>query len=419
MVEIRPDGVVLPDLTGVDKAVEVTIPGGKTCLEGTDGHRVLVFLGQRTERIAGEIPLAELGLTGEFVEAQLVMGVHEMACLPHEQHVLTYFLQGTFLPTGHLAVGIGKGTGGRRVHIAAGIMTQRTEGGGGFPHLHLHVELCLIENLSAMAGGGTDDTYGKAVVADKGQERLGEFGGEVAQAAGFVPGFQTVDFQQGHFVAAEDLGLEMGCRRVVVVAAFLQDAVMSLLDEGCIAIVPVDTSFETHISGINEKSQYPLVSENTLHGMWLSRIKKCGYSEEDIKAQIKESLIQHMISPLNSADFSTIEHYPIGTIAQFSHTKNCFYLIAISEFNEQNIAYSDKDKIEFCLQRLIEYYNIYGQGYHLYIPLLGTGRSRANLSYQDSFDLILDTFMKHKQLLQGKISIVIQPNIKELKIIME
>ena len=55
----------------------------------------------------------------------------------------------------------------------------------------------------------------------------------------------------------------------------------------------------------------------------------------------------------------------------------------------------------------------------MYIPLLGTGRSRANLSYQDSFDLILDTFMKHKQLLQGKISIVIQPNIKELKIIME
>ena len=186
-----------------------------------------------------------------------------------------------------------------------------------------------------------------------------------------------------------------------------------------IIVIPVDTSFETHISGINEKSQYPLVSENTLHGMWLSRIKKCGYSEEDVKTQINESLIQHMISPLNSADFSTIEHYPIGSIAQFSHTKNCFYLIAISEFNEQNIAYSDKDKIEYCLQRLIEYYNIYGQGYHLYIPLLGTGRSRANLSFQDSFDLIFDTFMKHKQLLQGEISIVIQPNIKDLKIIME
>ena len=186
-----------------------------------------------------------------------------------------------------------------------------------------------------------------------------------------------------------------------------------------IIVIPVDTSFETHISGINEKSQYPLVSENTLHGMWLSRIEKCGYSEEDIKTQVKESLIQRRISPLNSSDSSTIEHYPIGTIAQFSHTKNCFYLIAISEFNEQNIAYSNKDKIKFCLQKLIEHYNIYGQGYHLYIPLLGTGRSRANLSFQDSFDLILDTFMKHKRLLQGEISIVIQPNIKDLKIIME
>ena len=55
----------------------------------------------------------------------------------------------------------------------------------------------------------------------------------------------------------------------------------------------------------------------------------------------------------------------------------------------------------------------------MYIPLLGTGRSRANLSFQDSFDLIINTFMKHKQLLQGEITIVIHPKAKGLKIRME
>ena len=186
-----------------------------------------------------------------------------------------------------------------------------------------------------------------------------------------------------------------------------------------IIVIPVDTTFETHISGINEKSQFPLVSEKTLHGMWLSRMKKCGYSEEDIKNQLKDSLMQHQISPSSSDDCSKSEQYPYGTIAQFSHIKNCFYLIAISEFNEQNIAFSTKDKIESCLKKLIEYYNTYGQGYHMYIPLLGTGRSRANLSFQDSFDLIINTFMKHKQLLQGEITIVIHPKAKGLKIRME
>ena len=99
-----------------------------------------------------------------------------------------------------------------------------------------------------------------------------------------------------------------------------------------IIVIPVDTTFETHISGINEKSQFPLVSEKTLHGMWLSRMKKCGYSEEDIKNQLKDCLMQHQISPSSFDDCSKSDHYPYGTIAQFSHTKNCFYLIAISEY---------------------------------------------------------------------------------------
>jgi hypothetical protein len=31
--------------------------------------------------------------------------------------------------------------------------------------------------------------------------------------------------------------------------AFLQDIVMSMLDEGCVAIVPVDTTFDPNVTG--------------------------------------------------------------------------------------------------------------------------------------------------------------------------
>ena len=59
-------------------------------------------------------------------------------------------------------------------------MTQCAKGGGGFLHLHLHAELCLVEYLAAMTGSSTDNTHRKTVIADEGKECLGEFSSEVA-----------------------------------------------------------------------------------------------------------------------------------------------------------------------------------------------------------------------------------------------
>ena len=44
---------------------------------------------------------------------------------------------------------------------------------------------------------------------------------------------------------------------------------------------------------------------------------------------------------------------------------------------------------------------------------MGTGRSRANLSHQESFDLIVNTFLNNKHKIQGHIGIVIEPNVFE------
>ena len=59
------------------------------------------------------------------------------------------------------------------------------------------------------------------------------------------------------------------------------------------------------------------------------------------------------------------------------------------------------------------YYDRCGQGDPMAIPLLGTGMSRAYLSYQDSFDLIRETILANKQLIQGKVFIVATPEAYE------
>ena len=67
-----------------------------------------------------------------------------------------------------------------------------------------------------------------------------------------------------------------------------------------IIVIPVNTSFETHITAKVEKEKFPLVSEKTIHGMWLSRIYKCGYKEEEINNSIKLYLERYNVNFIES-----------------------------------------------------------------------------------------------------------------------
>ena len=67
--------------------------------------------------------------------------------------------------------------------------------------------------------------------------------------------------------------------------------------------------------------------------------------------------------------------------------------------------------IKKAIGGLIDYYDSKGQGYEIYIPLMGTGLSRAFLSNQESYDLIKNALLSSKEKLQGKIHIVIKPEL--------
>ena len=174
-----------------------------------------------------------------------------------------------------------------------------------------------------------------------------------------------------------------------------------------IIVIPVNTSFETHITTKAEKEKFPLVSEQTIHGMWLSRIYKCGYKEESIKNEIKSYFERYNINPIDNDN-----NYPIGTIAEIYHKNMIFYLLAISRFDEKNKAKSYKEDIITSLNNLLEHYDNFGQGYHLYLPLIGTGRSRVYLSSIDSLNLISSEMMKNKEQIQGNITIVALPKFQ-------
>lgn len=178
--------------------------------------------------------------------------------------------------------------------------------------------------------------------------------------------------------------------------------------EPLITVIPVDDSFETRITKQTDSSCHPLVSEKTIHGNWLSRMYKCGYTHDKLKTMINNSIIRSN-DKTKKQEGSELKVYPIGTIASIPHCGKTFYLLAISHFNDDGMSNSTKKDIEISIVRLMEYYNTFGQGYHLYLPLLGTGRSRVGLSLQESFDLIVRTILDNCEKMNGEISIVILP----------
>ena len=175
-----------------------------------------------------------------------------------------------------------------------------------------------------------------------------------------------------------------------------------------IIVIPVNTSFATHITAKVEKEKFPLVSEKTIHGMWLSRMYKCNYKEEKINNLIKSYLERY-----NASLIDNYNNYPIGTISEIYHKNMIFYLLAISKFDENNNAKSYKHDIRNSLKNLLKHYDKFGQGYHLYLPLIGTGLSRANLSNKDSFKLICSEMIKNKKKIHGNITIVALPDVKD------
>lgn len=155
-----------------------------------------------------------------------------------------------------------------------------------------------------------------------------------------------------------------------------------------IIVVPVDDKFTMHLSDFGDIPF--LVSKNTIHGEWLKKMYENGYDENTLNKLIKED------RNISNDNVITILYHKIK-----------FYLLPCSFFNETYMAYSSKEIIEKAIKDLLDFYNKDGQGYELYIPLIGTGSSRANLSNKESFNLIKDTISKNKEKLNGIINIAI------------
>lgn len=185
-----------------------------------------------------------------------------------------------------------------------------------------------------------------------------------------------------------------------------------------IVVIPVNDTFETIVDDdlVQDK---PLVSLTTIHGQWIKYMNSKGIDSKTLSTMIFDNLKNRKIKPIKiytveEKSRGNKESYELGTIATLNGENNTtFYLIAISNFDENNKANSSRKKIRNCIDELIEFYDINGQGYPIYIPLFGTGRSRADLNHQQAFKIIKNAVLTNEKSIHGIINIVVYKKDKD------
>lgn len=178
-----------------------------------------------------------------------------------------------------------------------------------------------------------------------------------------------------------------------------------------IVVIPVNTAFDTHVTRKYENETYPLVSENTIHGQWLIRIEEAGEMMESLDKRISVSLERMGFDPVKETrKLNRLKRsYPIGSVAIIETDNAVYYLMAIAAFDDYNNARSTPSDIQSALTTLFTIYDRYGLGYEMYLPLMGTGLSRAGLSTQEAYDLLVEGMMNNRDFIHGQVHLILKP----------
>ncbi len=180
-----------------------------------------------------------------------------------------------------------------------------------------------------------------------------------------------------------------------------------------IVVIPVDDFFDTIVDPVNASIKNPLVEELSIHGGWAKRFcEEYKMNSDELYALIKQNLdlreYEGKVYTKEGRSRGALISYPIGTVAEVDSPKNPtkYFLLVISKFDKNNNAQSNKEIIVEAVESLVKYYDKYGQDLPIYIPLMGTKKSRADISHEQSLRLIKSCVLNQNKII-GDYKIVV------------
>lgn len=180
-----------------------------------------------------------------------------------------------------------------------------------------------------------------------------------------------------------------------------------------IVVIPVNTCFDTQVDENISRCDKPLVSPETIHGRWIKNMVDSGVSVEAIDSRIDEYMNLKGINPVKELSREEkvrgkTKCYANGTtVALEGQNGVTYFLMALSEFDENNRAQSSKESIVECLKKLLVFYDGNGQGFEIFLTLMGTGLSRSGMSHEEALQTIKSVFQLYSGSIHGEFNIVI------------
>lgn len=186
-----------------------------------------------------------------------------------------------------------------------------------------------------------------------------------------------------------------------------------------IIVIPVNTCFDTIVDNDISIVEKPLISPNSIHAQWIEKMNDCGMSSNDIEMKIQEYIEQKKLQPVYEIPRSKksrgkLLSYERGTVIVVKGNENVtFFLLALAELDENNKGQCPKDEFIASVKSLIEFYDNNGQGFEMYLPLMGTNLSRVGMSHSEALHKIKAVFDLYNDRIHGKVNIVIYNNDKK------
>ena len=160
-----------------------------------------------------------------------------------------------------------------------------------------------------------------------------------------------------------------------------------------------------------------LISSTTIHGIALNKLYKQNiYNPATLNTAIQSSIhaaTPPMVVNREEKPEGNLNRYEVGSYANISIDENLNYImLGLSWINSNLNAQTSKAEYVLAIQKMIESFDNESQGYPVLMPIVGTGRSRADLKEREALEYIIEAFRINQNKITSDIYIVVHESAK-------
>lgn len=160
-----------------------------------------------------------------------------------------------------------------------------------------------------------------------------------------------------------------------------------------------------------------LISATSVHGIAFNRLYSQNlYTPQSldvaIQGAIKGNPTFTMVAQADKPE-GNLKRYEVGAYANLPiDSKLNYLLIGLTWFNSNLNAKASKQDYVLAIQKMIEIFDLEAQGYPILIPIIGTGRSRTDLTEKEALEYMIEAFKINQTKITSDVYIVVYESAK-------